>query len=151
MNFLRSIVLHPRFLVVLLAGLILDQETKFLAKKYLADLVVQPTVGFVYHENVNIAFSIPVPGALVPILAFLLFIIILVVWGKELLQKNDFTRLILALLFAGAIGNILDRFLHGFVIDFIKLGNFPVFNMADSMITLVGILCLLYYRRIFKT
>lgn len=113
--------------------------------------MTQPTVGFVYYENVNIAFSIPIPGALVSILAFLIFITILVVWGEELLQKSDLTRLIFALVFAGALGNILDRFLHGFVIDFIKLGSFPVFNMADSMITLAGILCLLYYRRIFKT
>ena len=46
------------------------------------------------------------------------------------------------------IGNIIDRVVHGYVIDFIKIGDFPVFNLADSMITLAGILFIIYYKKI---
>lgn len=43
----------------------------------------------------------------------------------------------LALLMAGALGNLIDRIVHGYVIDFIyfKLINFPVFNVADCYVT----------------
>lgn len=55
---------------------------------------------------------------------------------------------IFALLMSGAIGNFIDRVVHGYVIDFIyfKLINFPVFNVADCYITvscfLIIIICL---------
>ena len=47
------------------------------------------------------------------------------------------------LLLIGALGNLLDRVVHGFVIDFISVGRFPVFNIADICIT-VGIGLLIY-------
>ena len=42
---------------------------------------------------------------------------------------------LLALVFAGAFGNLLDRIVHGSVIDFIDLKFWPVFNIADAAIT----------------
>jgi signal peptidase II len=45
-----------------------------------------------------------------------------------------------SLILGGAIGNIWDRHLHGYVIDFIDLRVWPVFNLADSAIT-VGAVC----------
>lgn len=47
------------------------------------------------------------------------------------------------LLIVGALGNLLDRVIHGFVIDFISIGRFPVFNLADICIT-VGVGLLIY-------
>ncbi|RMF28038.1 MAG: signal peptidase II, partial [Cyanobacteria bacterium J083] len=51
---------------------------------------------------------------------------------------------------AGALGNGVDRFLFGYVVDFLdfRLINFAIFNLADVFIN-IGILCLLY--SIFKT
>jgi len=44
---------------------------------------------------------------------------------------------------AGSLGNLIDRLTQGFVTDFISVGNFPVFNVADSSITVgVGVLLL---------
>ena len=52
------------------------------------------------------------------------------------------TRVILSLLFAGAIGNLIDRVFLGYVRDMIyfSLINFPVFNVADSAITIAAAL-----------
>lgn len=52
-------------------------------------------------------------------------------------------RLGLALMLGGAVGNLIDRVAHGRVVDFVKVPNFPAFNVADSAIT-IGVLCLLW-------
>ena len=52
-------------------------------------------------------------------------------------------QIALSLLFAGAIGNFIDRLLHGEVVDFIDTNifgyDFPIFNVADSSLT-VGVI-----------
>jgi signal peptidase II len=49
----------------------------------------------------------------------------------------------LALMLGGAVGNLIDRLAEGRVVDFVKVPNFPAFNVADSAIT-IGVLCLLW-------
>ena len=51
-------------------------------------------------------------------------------------------RVALALQFGGALGNLIDRITIGHVTDFISVGNFAVFNVADSCIT-VGVLVMI--------
>ncbi|HEX5164862.1 MAG TPA: signal peptidase II [Thermomicrobiales bacterium] len=58
--------------------------------------------------------------------------------------KHDWiVSLALGLQLGGALGNILDRFRHGYVVDFIEFPRFPTFNVADSAIT-VGVFLLMY-------
>ena len=68
-------------------------------------------------------------------------------WMLARTPRGDWKQALpLALVIGGAIGNVIDRFLHGHVIDFIQLhaggGYFPSFNLADSAITL-GAICLI--------
>lgn len=53
-------------------------------------------------------------------------------------RNEHILRIALGLQLAGALGNLIDRILQGHVTDFISVGNFPVFNVADSSIT-VGV------------
>jgi signal peptidase II len=57
-------------------------------------------------------------------------------------RKDWWLRLALAMQFSGAVGNLIDRFQFGHVTDFISLGNFAIFNVADSCIT-VGVAILI--------
>lgn len=50
----------------------------------------------------------------------------------------------LALIFAGALGNLIDRAVHGYVIDFVNFSFFPAFNVADAAIS-VGAILLVYF------
>ena len=52
-----------------------------------------------------------------------------------------------ALLAAGGLGNVLDRLLRGYVIDFVHVRGWPVFNMADVWLVMGGLLLLLITRR----
>lgn len=58
-------------------------------------------------------------------------------------SREDWTlRLAMGLQFGGAIGNLIDRVTYGYVTDFISVGTFPVFNVADSSIS-VGVAILI--------
>lgn len=63
---------------------------------------------------------------------------IIVLWMKRLSNKDKWEGYGLALILAGAIGNLIDRFMQGYVIDFILLHyyqwEYPAFNVADSAI-----------------
>ena len=67
-------------------------------------------------------------------------------------KKYILLRVAILLLISGAVGNLIDRIVRGFVVDYIyfKLINFPVFNLADIFITISGIglvlLILFYYK-----
>ncbi|KGK41469.1 signal peptidase [Nitrincola sp. A-D6] len=64
---------------------------------------------------------------------------VLLVWLKRTPAQQWWMRLALALILGGALGNLYDRMLHGYVVDFISLHYggwyFPAFNLADSAIT----------------
>jgi signal peptidase II len=57
-------------------------------------------------------------------------------------EKDWLIRVALSMQFAGAIGNLIDRIIFGHVTDFISVGTFPVWNIADASIT-VGVAILL--------
>lgn len=117
---------YSRFLVLLLALISFDQLFKAVFSKN--DIC-----------NKNLAWSIPIfPG----VFYFLWLIIFFLLLYFFLKSKDNFERMALTFVFAGAISNMADRVTSGCVLDFIKLKFFPVFNFADIYIT-IGILLLL--------
>lgn len=101
-----------------------------------------PYARLVNWHNTGAAFGIfqGMNGVFVG-LAFVIITLILIYFPS--IPHNDFFfRLALSLQMAGAAGNLIDRLYRGFVTDFISVGRFPVFNIADSCITL-GVVVLL--------
>ena len=79
-------------------------------------------------------------GALISILAIIVSIAI--IWYFPQVPKADWPlRLAMCLQLGGAMGNLIDRLVIGHVTDFISVGDFPVFNVADSAIT-IGVVVL---------
>ena len=70
-----------------------------------------------------------------------------IVWMLRSHGAQRLFSLALALILGGAVGNVIDRLLHGYVVDFIQVhyGNayFPSFNVADSAITLGAVVLIL--------
>lgn len=123
--------------------IILDQITKSLIRKNLAfnELWMpwdwlRPYARFVNWHNTGAAFGIFQGNNLVfMILAFVIIFLILIYFPR--IPEDDFYfRLALALQMAGAAGNLIDRIYRGYVTDFISVGRFPVFNVADACITM---------------
>lgn len=129
----------------------IDQLSKNLVDLYIAlngSIDIIPNFfSLTYVRNVGAAFSI-LPGSrwlfvLISIIA-LNIIYIFFIKDKELNKKET---IILSLLQAGIIGNMIDRFLYGYVIDFFDftiLGyDFAIFNVADIFIVVSVILIIL--------
>lgn len=142
--------------VILFVLLAFDQITKQIVTNTLkvnGDFVLIPDVlELHYLENRGAAFGMLQGQKLffivVAIVICVLFTYFLVKIPTE--KSYIFMRICLVAIMAGAIGNMVDRILYQFVVDFIyfKLINFPVFNVADIYVTVstaVLILVVLFY------
>lgn len=139
-------------ILFLLAGVIiaLDQWTKYLVRETLPFQAIwspwpwlTPYARIVHWNNTGAAFGIFQGfGNVFTILAIVVSIAILYYFPQ--VPRRDWTlRLAMGLQLGGAIGNLIDRLFFGSVTDFISVGNFAVFNIADASISIgVAILVL---------
>ena len=137
-----------------LAALILtlDQLTKFVVRQTLDWHHSWPYSGFLrftHVHNTGSAFGLFQDQNLVLLFVSVIGIVVLAfIYGSQR-QPSRLMRMSIALMFGGAAGNLLDRMILGHVTDFIDIGPWPVFNLADSSIV-VGLFLmgwLLIYRR----
>ncbi len=146
---------HPAaWLWLSLAVIALDQVTKFLATRFL-DLYerveVLPVLDFTLLHNTGAAFSMLADASGWQRGFFVTLGIVvslsLIVWLWRLPRGERLLPIALALIVGGAIGNVIDRVAHGYVIDFIHAhwgaAYFPAFNIADSAISIGAVLLLL--------
>ena len=94
---------------------------------------LQPSV------NSGVAFSITFPWHLQGI--FITVALLLLVWAAAH-AKTPWSRVAFGMIIGGALANVVDRLLDGLVTDFFQVGTFPIFNVADSCIT-IGVLLLI--------
>ena len=129
---------------------LIDQLTKLAARAFLRGQEPVNILGeycrLTYLENPGMAFGIRVGGpAFFTVFATLASLVVLI-YLFRLRGDRSGARFALALIFGGAVGNLIDRLLYGQVVDFIEVGvkNFrwPVFNVADSAVT-VGMILLI--------
>ncbi len=69
---------------------------------------------------------------------------VIVLFYHRLPTENVWVRISLGLQLGGAMGNLVDRLVRGFVVDFIDIGFWPIFNLADISIVL-GVVILAYH------
>jgi signal peptidase II len=126
-----------------------DHATKRVAKGELEGHGPRPVIHGVldlqYVENTDVAFNLlrSMPERVrVPLLGVTGGIAVLGLVGFLLLRRGGagFGRAALLLVTAGAIGNYGDRIVRGYVVDFVHVPHWPVFNVADVYVTVGAIL-----------
>lgn len=121
-----------------------DQLVKFFVVLWLKPIGSIPILGrflhFSYVENRGAAFGLL--SEMESVLHFPFFTAVTIAAGMMIYAYQKFLppealgeRAALGLIWGGALGNFFDRVRFGFVVDFIDLGWWPVFNVADSCIT----------------
>ena len=140
------------YLIVVLVLVAVDQLTKWWAASTFPlngpDLALGLGFHFTYTRNTGAAFGILQGGTfLLGILSAVVSVAILVYLVRHARTMPRLQLAALTLILSGAIGNMIDRFLLGFVRDFIHFYvqgfNYPVFNVADMCVVGGAILLLL--------
>ena len=139
------------WLLVTVAGVIiaLDQYTKSLILKNIPlGEMIYPIPAFssffrfIHWYNTGVAFGMfQGMNDVFKVLAVIVALVIIYYYPR-IPDREWPLKLAMILQFAGAIGNLLDRIFVGYVVDFISIGNFAVFNIADSSIT-IGVVVLI--------
>ena len=129
--------------IIVITVLSLDQLTKFLVTK---NLLLNQSVALIkgiFHltliHNRGAAFGILKNQTPLFIITSL-FDIILIYFNLQAHKKASSYSIALSLILAGALGNLIDRLFLGYVIDFLDFRIWPVFNIADSAITVGAVL-----------
>lgn len=146
-----------KLLLIVFPCVLLDQITKFLARKYIqfkSVVLIDGVLEFLYLENRGAAWgSFQNQRILFIILTLLLTTLLVGVYIK--MPESKRMRLmsyLIVFIIAGALGNFIDRILFGYVTDFIyfSLIDFPIFNVADMFVTcstiILAVLILFYYK-----
>lgn len=95
--------------------------------------VIGTYAGFLLSHNRGIAFGINIPSPFEEILISSALIAVLFVARHA---KDTLTQIAFGLIIGGAIANLIDRAMDGRVTDYIAIGTFPIFNMADTCISI---------------
>lgn len=122
------------FLLTALIILILDQLTKFIVKN-----------NFKFITNSGSLWGLFPDATLLLIWLSVVIIGIFLFYYEKIEKSSLICKIGSGLILGGAIGNLIDRILYKAVIDFIDLKFWPVFNIADSAISIGVILLIIYF------
>ncbi len=144
--------------IIFAVSIVLDQLTKKWAVGVLKDgssiKIIGDFLRFTYAENRGAAFSILQDQRLFFIITTVVMLAVMAYIYFKTKNITKLSKLSIAMIAGGAIGNFLDRLRLGYVVDFIDVRfgsfyNFPIFNIADSFVvcgTILMIILILFNR-----
>lgn len=152
----RHPLVRPLELFLIAGVVIVDQVTKLLVRALLplheSRHIVPNLLDFTHVQNTGAAFGLlnaadfPYKSAVMIVIAALALVAISL-YARQLGSHEQLSRYGLALILGGAFGNLIDRALSGYVVDFVDVywgdAHFWAFNVADAAITIGAILVLL--------
>ena len=139
-----------KIVLVTLFTTVFDQIIKYVFSTFINGFTVVPGfLSFIYVKNTGIAFSMLSNQRWIIIIVSIILLVALCIFLKKdylSLKKDDtLTDVTYGLLFGGILGNLIDRIFRGYVVDYVSLNifgyNFPIFNLADVLIT-IGVIFL---------
>ncbi len=142
--------------IILVLGIVfLDQLSKWLVVAFVKDApveVIPKILNFEYAENRGMAFSLLEDNRWIFMTLSSVAIVALSVYLYKTYRVSKLQNIAVAFIIGGGIGNMIDRIILGYVIDFIDFCAFPkiwyfTFNVADSFVCVGAGLMMLYLLR----
>ena len=144
------------FSVLTLILIIADQYTKHLAVRFIKPVgsveVIKNILRFSYMENRGAAFGMLRDARWVFITVTVISVAAIVWWMVFRRPESRLLRVSLLLILSGALGNLIDRVVLGYVTDMIDVAfiDFPVFNFADCCVVVGAVLFAIYVLFVYK-
>lgn len=139
------------YIMIGILTLAADIVTKQLAVHYLSGIDTLPVISGVFHltyvENAGVAFGLFKDARIFFIIVSIIVLVLISVFFKTSKNRSAWLKLGTALVFAGAIGNLIERVMNGYVVDFLDfcLFHFPVFNVADIAVCVGVVMLAIHY------
>ena len=139
-------------IIIALLVLCLDIISKVIVINYLSLekslTIINNFLYLTYVRNTGVAWSILENNAFAALIISLVIIIGIINYVYKNKINNKLEKIAYALVLGGAVGNLIDRIIYGYVIDFIDVRlfnyNYPIFNLADIFIV-VGVILLVIH------
>lgn len=126
--------------IIIILFILIDQITKNMIIKIIEKksiLIISEFIKLELVKNSGGAFGIGEGNITMFIITN--FIVLGVIIRFLITQKDQMdqkTKIVLSIILAGGFSNLIDRILRGYVVDYVKIGEFPVFNIADCLIVI---------------
>ncbi|MBI2447711.1 MAG: signal peptidase II [Candidatus Omnitrophica bacterium] len=137
--------------LILIVILVLDQATKYLASINLLEGETIPVINGIFHitlvHNRGAAFGLFQAHSGVFVVLSIIVASLILYLNYRWVNKGTLVTCVLALIVGGAVGNLIDRLRLGYVVDFLDFRIWPVFNVADSAISIGTIVLIIYIIR----
>ena len=142
------------FIIGVFLVTLFDQISKLWIQRSMDLMDSIPVIPGIFHltyiQNPNSAFGIlKFPNKVFIIIAIMVMMLIVFLLRDKIVQKNRLVFFSLVFILGGSLGNMIDRFRIGGVIDFLDFRIWPIFNLADSAIN-IGLFLLIVHFLLHK-
>ena len=138
------LIFSAAFLIILA-----DQISKFIVRNSMhlsqSISVIKNIFYITYMHNFGAGFGILQRQRLFLILISAAVACIILFYSKKIGKKERLLQVIAGIVLGGTVGNLIDRIIYGYVIDFLDFRIWPIFNIADSAVTIGIIFLIVYY------
>ncbi len=154
----KQITYYIAGIVALVLLIAIDQWTKVIASSKLMNkdpfVIIDQVFQFQYLENRGAAFGILQNQRWFFVITGIIILIAIayIYYKMPATKMYNLLRILAVLMAAGAIGNMIDRVVNNYVVDFIyfELIDFPIFNVADCYVTVSAALLIISIMFIYK-
>ena len=131
---------HYKIVLLILILILIDQGCKICMPEDIDVVIIPNILNLKYVQNTGMAFSLGKHhlSAIVVSNILILFVIIKIMIS-HINNMSVIANCMLSFCIAGGISNLIDRIFKGYVIDYISVTNFSIFNIADIFIVTGGI------------
>jgi len=130
------------FVLISSAIIIIDQLIKFLVVKFNPKLDLG-ILDIIFIKNSGAGFGI-LQGQIYILGTISLIVAVVIIYYYNKIPKEIIPQVLTALFLGGVIGNLIDRFFRGYVVDFINFRFWPAFNLSDACISIATLGLIIY-------
>lgn len=124
-----------------LIALIIDQIIKYIVVASNCNISIIPNIfNLMYVRNSGGVYGIFQESNLIFTIISIIVLIVLFIYSKNITKDNKLKQALWQLILAGGVSNLIDRVFRGFVVDFVQMIGFGVFNIADACIVVSSII-----------